>query len=136
MIDAEIIMALECCSKRTIWEDCPIDCPMYQFDGDCFDLIQKDILDLINRLKSENERLKEQVNLWQEEASSVGCENEWLKACLKEKNAEIEDLKKDINHYKINLPYLEYQNEDFCGIIESDSPLLEKYNLKYTEEEE
>ena len=27
-------------------------------------------------------------------------------------------------------------NEDFCGIIESDSPLLEKYNLKYTEDEE
>lgn len=27
-------------------------------------------------------------------------------------------------------------NEDFCGIIENDSSLLEKYNLKYTEEEE
>ena len=27
-------------------------------------------------------------------------------------------------------------NENFCGIIENDSPLLEKYGLKYMEEEE
>lgn len=27
-------------------------------------------------------------------------------------------------------------NEIFCGIIENDSPLLEKYGLIYTEEEE
>ena len=39
--------------------------------------------------------MKEQVNLWQEEAGSVGCENECLKACLKEKNAEIERLNRD-----------------------------------------
>lgn len=27
-------------------------------------------------------------------------------------------------------------NEDFCGIIENFSPLLEKYGLEYAEEEE
>jgi hypothetical protein len=32
--------------------------------------------------------LKEQVNLWQEEAGSVGCANEWLKAYLKNSKSE------------------------------------------------
>lgn len=53
----EIIKVLECCSKRAIYEDCPVGCPMYQFDGDCFDLIQKDILEFINNLQAENEAL-------------------------------------------------------------------------------
>ena len=35
---------------------------------------------------------------------------------INRQKAEIKDLKKDINHYKINLPYLEHQNEDFCGV--------------------
>ena len=35
---------------------------------------------------------------------------------INRQKAEIEELKKEINHYKINLPYLEHQNEDFCGV--------------------
>ena len=99
MTDNEIIKALECCKKRTVFEECPVECPMYKFDGDCFDLMQIDILDLINRQKAEIKRLKEQVNLWQEEAGSVGCANEWLKASLK--NAKAEAIKEYLNEVKI-----------------------------------
>ena len=60
MTDNEIIKALECCKKRTVFESCPVECPMYKFDGDCFDLMQTDILDLINRQKAEIERLTEE----------------------------------------------------------------------------
>ena len=35
---------------------------------------------------------------------------------INRQKAQIKDLKKDINHYKINLPYLEHQSEDFCGV--------------------
>lgn len=77
MTDNEIKNALECCSKRSIWEDCPIDCPMYQFDGDCFDLIQKDILGLINRQQAEIDMLKVQnehlLKLWRE--TQKDCDN-------------------------------------------------------------
>lgn len=42
-------------------------------------------------MRAELESSKEQVNLWQEEASSVGCANEWLKASMK--NAKTEAIK-------------------------------------------
>ena len=60
MTDKEIIKALECCRKKTVFEKCPIDCPMYKFDGDCFDLMQTDIIDLINRQQAEIERLQKE----------------------------------------------------------------------------
>lgn len=50
--------------------------------------LAKDTLETLKRKKAEIERLKEQVNLWQEEAGSVGCANEWLKASLKNAKAE------------------------------------------------
>ena len=62
MTDNEIIKALECCKKRTVFEECPVECPMYKFDGDCFDLMQIDILDLINRQKAEIERLNNNIS--------------------------------------------------------------------------
>lgn len=50
MTDKEIIKALEyCCEDTSI---CPEDCPYYKCKGDyipCFEKMQKDALDLINR---------------------------------------------------------------------------------------
>ena len=56
MTDEQIIKALECC------RDCKCkDCPCYNKETDgCKELDEQDILDLINRQKSEIERLKDE----------------------------------------------------------------------------
>lgn len=58
MTDNDIIKALECCGGETYEEDCP-KCPMYS-SGNCNCLLAKYALDLINRYKAKNERLKTQ----------------------------------------------------------------------------
>lgn len=92
MTDEQIIKALEC-HKESDLDTCTI-CPLLNIQ-DCAYKLSGYALELVNRQKAEVEKLKEQVNLWQEEADSVGCANEWLKACLKEKNAEVERLQAD-----------------------------------------
>lgn len=115
MTDNEIKKALECCS---IEHKCN-GCPAVGIGAFCVNGIIKQAYDLINRQKAkiealqmdneqlqsdvananmnlehmtaEIEKLQEQVNLWQEEADSVGCANEWLRAHLK--NAEAEAIK-------------------------------------------
>lgn len=54
MTDSEIIKALECCIKC----DCK-NCPA-NVDNKCRDIDYVKILNLINRLQAENERLKEE----------------------------------------------------------------------------
>ena len=83
MIDNEIIKALECCRKRTVFEKCPIDCPMYKFDGDCFDLMQTDIIDFINRQQAEIESNKAKIKISAE--------------CIARQDKEIERLKGDLH---------------------------------------
>ena len=51
--DKEIVKALECCVTK---EDCN-GCP-YDEINDCIKGHEEDILDIINRLQAENERLK------------------------------------------------------------------------------
>ncbi len=43
LTDNEIIKTLSICSNKTIPAPCPAECPMFQYDGDCFDLAQKDM---------------------------------------------------------------------------------------------
>lgn len=57
MTDNEIIKALECCLKGCNAEGCE-DCPLYEKVEDCEIEIPIIALDLINRQKSEIERLK------------------------------------------------------------------------------
>ena len=64
MTDAEIIKALECCTKGNTSDVC-VDCPLITTDM-CTDVengLMKLALDLINRQKAEIERLKEPVPL-------------------------------------------------------------------------
>ena len=57
MTDNEIIKALECCRQLiSRCEDCPIN-----KGGFCFDHLKTEALDLINRLKADNERLREEI---------------------------------------------------------------------------
>ena len=53
--DEQIIKALECCSYATYNSDCE-KCPYYP-DKECVKKQCTDIIDLIKRLKAENERL-------------------------------------------------------------------------------
>ena len=55
MNDNDIIKALGCCAVS----NCD-DCPYFKF-GNCLEKLQLDAVDLINRLKAENERLKDMV---------------------------------------------------------------------------
>ena len=56
MTDNEIIKALECCIGDTDGKDC-FGCPLYEID-DCQAHLNLAALDLINRQKSEIERLR------------------------------------------------------------------------------
>lgn len=58
LTDAEIKKVLECCGSKDMITPCPKDCPMHKYNGDCFDLMQRDILDLINRKDAEIEKLQ------------------------------------------------------------------------------
>lgn len=53
MTDNEIIKALECCRSTSCY-----DCP-YNDENLCIDALLQYALDLINRQKAENERLKD-----------------------------------------------------------------------------
>ncbi len=61
MTDNEIIKALECCSKdrALTTKDCMHGCPYFNV-LDCRRHCMRDALDLINRLKAEIERLKQE----------------------------------------------------------------------------
>ena len=100
MTEEQIIEYLKHCSTT---ESCHKDkCPCLKDGHTCIAFESKPVLDLINRQKAEIknhnvevnkmvaeiEKLEEQVNLWQEEAGSVGCANEWLKAYFKNAKAE------------------------------------------------
>lgn len=60
MTDAEIIKALECCTNSI---DCPINCPLYGYAGDCFLALHKPTLDLINRQKARIKELEERCGI-------------------------------------------------------------------------
>jgi FtsZ-binding cell division protein ZapB len=115
MTGAEIIKAMECCIDIGInaCDDCP-------FQERCVtgEFIETEAIDLINTQKAEIEKLKEQVNLWQEEAGSVGCANEWLKAYLK--NVKAEAIKEFAKRLKANSSSFQMYGEPAHYIVTID----------------
>lgn len=57
--DTETIKFLECCSSNDT--DSCLSCPLHISDTLCENMPFKEILDLINRLKAENERLTKEA---------------------------------------------------------------------------
>lgn len=55
MTDNEIILALECCEKNNVCNECPLGCRDIE---NCIELLAESALDLISRQKAEIERLK------------------------------------------------------------------------------
>ena len=76
MTDEQIIKALECCSYATSNKDCE-KCPYYP-DEECVKKQFTDILDLINRLKAENEKLETVERLADKTIATLTAENEKL----------------------------------------------------------
>lgn len=59
LTDEQIIRALECHIKRQCWNDCPNNTEERQLlNKPCSQIIAEDALNLINRLKADNERLE------------------------------------------------------------------------------
>ena len=65
----EIKKALECCCSKTEMF-CTKDCPLYEYNGNCWYAMKFDALAYINQLEAEVERLKEYENI-----RPVGCPN-------------------------------------------------------------
>ena len=86
MIDNEIIKALECCGNES-WSSCH-PCPYREnrFERHCAFELSQDALDLINRQKSEIEKLEELLRLEAEGANT-------LNDVIAEQQAELEDLR-------------------------------------------
>ena len=57
MTEAEIMKALECCCNRSITK-CIKECPLKDFDGECYSAMKRDILDLINRKNAKIDELQ------------------------------------------------------------------------------
>lgn len=67
MSDAEIIKALKCCREFSDCDGCQYGY-LRTGNGLCIYTMQKDALDLINRLKAENERLETVIDDDEDEA--------------------------------------------------------------------
>lgn len=102
LTDEEIVKALECCATISVNPylrgEC-IDCPYFQKHIDCVEgrRSEMDCIDLIHRLKDENESLKKREKIADEDLNNVS--NEWAN-CRDENaklKAEIERLTAEIN---------------------------------------
>ena len=86
--DNEIIKALECCSKITFSCDgCPLQHLKY---SECYELVIRSTLDLINRQKAEIERLAEDNREWETQFRILDVECERLEKANEKQKAEIE----------------------------------------------
>ena len=99
--DEQILKGLECCANIADCENCPYD----DLDIDCGALVLKESLEYVNRLKKENQEVKDVVGMLESEnkvlynvtnlmAEDLNCETCFLKpTCLQVK----EYGKKDVN---------------------------------------
>ena len=81
MTEAEIMKALECCCDRNITK-CIKECPLKDFDGECYSAMKQDILDLINRKNAEIEKMK----LFEEKRKEIVLSREEAEKALKERS--------------------------------------------------
>lgn len=79
MTDKEIIKALECCASEQC--DCD-DCPINDYCREHSDEMIKQMLDLINRLKADNERLNGNLKFVRGTVERQKAEKERLKTVL------------------------------------------------------
>lgn len=132
MTDNEIMKALECCNRNGSCSKCPYDYDRARFEAeaDCALEMTADVLDLINRLKVENEDLEIKLKHFAEFLAEAEKKNEELKAeneevrkdivtaeeyawKLKAKNEALqmdnEQLKSDIINERMNLEHITYE---------------------------
>lgn len=89
LTDKEIVKALECCSEEDKCKECPyynkgnFKCLNYKFF--------KDLLDLINRLQAENERLKNAYKQVAWERDCFEADNKRLYEIIENKNIKTEE---------------------------------------------
>jgi FtsZ-binding cell division protein ZapB len=90
MTDNEIIKALECCVN--IEGDCESDCPLYEFCEEISYTMVKAVFDLINRQKAEVEFLKEQRDIYMQDATDFSIEIDKQKAEIERLESEYESV--------------------------------------------
>ena len=78
MTDNEIIKALECCNRNGSCSKCPYDRARFEAERDCASEMTADALDLINRLKEENNALISAQETLQKHIEKQNAENERL----------------------------------------------------------
>lgn len=137
--DEEIIKALECCTKAKTMGDCiELNCP-FRNDWDlCLSSeIQKMALDLINRQKAENERLKKDNKTYKLANQIIADQRDQLDKDIDELEEEINAL----NFYRIKArteAYKEFaeklkevcRRESYLAVCDIDHLLKEMINGK------
>jgi chromosome segregation ATPase len=95
LTDSEMIKAIECCTSTTEigCELCP-----YSSTVNCLLRSTQDALDLINRYKAEIERLTDLINEIAEANEDLVRDNHDLYVSLKKRDAEIEELERQIEN--------------------------------------
>ena len=132
MTDNEIIKALECCFARGFDESTCYECPFYTATAQCTEDLRDSALDLINRQKAENERLKKEVEDKERAYNDEFClRKEWQTKCresLKEKQTAKSEAIKEFAHFVID--------KSRNGVIyASDIPDLVKEMMEVNENE-
>ena len=124
MTDNEIIIALECCIGDTDGKDC-FGCPLYEID-DCQAHLNLAALDLINRQKSEIERLREDIAILDSKNSVKDKLLTKAEAKMKAMQMDNEQLKTDICNARMNLEHIRELYEERANLCEEqDRQLLE-----------
>lgn len=117
MTDNEIIKALECCINA----DC-LNCPNWTeefYSIMCNDFLRI-VLDLINRLKAENEEIRKDIVTAEEYAWKLKAKNEALQM-------DNEQLKSDIINERMNLEHIQAENE---ALISAQETLQKQFESK------
>ena len=91
LTDEQVIKALECCNQEDGCYECPYEFTCY--DDKYKSILSKDALDLINRLKAENEKKSKAVVKAAQEVVDLKIELQAMRNAANSYKAEYEKLK-------------------------------------------
>ena len=141
LTDNEIMKALECCDIEN--KDC-VECPL-QNKWSCDKVLSKNALDLINRLKTENNELKNRSLMWAQKYDNRRKVDRLqtakildLQTKIKEQQTQIERLHEVINGLEeqshkelLKFAALSEKYTDAKAEIENLTAMLERAQKKY-----
>lgn len=119
MTDAEIIKALECCSRGSgDRQDWCTDCPLRGRIEDCETELPEKALDLINRQKAELDKKDTEIDILIRKKETLNDESSGLKAEIERLQKTIIDLNANLSEMINNFTRMESLYKIKCKVLE------------------